>query len=110
MLIMGFKEFLRPKTNKIILTLLSLILSSLILRQGLITLCITVNHYGFPFLWLIHSCITNQVTLCSHHQNSCSFIPDPVALLANIAVWYLVSCLVSFVYIKLKKGKRSYEK
>jgi len=101
---MKWKEFLKPKLNKIGLTLLLLLISSFVPQGSIIGQCREIEYYGFPSPWFKYDCITDKGVLCSGNQAGCSIMPPELLLLiVNIIVWYIFSCLIFWIYDKVKK-------
>jgi len=103
---MNWKKFLKPEVNKIGLNLLLLLISSFVVQDIIIGQCREIEYYGFPLPWFKYDCTTDKGVLCSGNQAVCSIMPPEVLLLiADIIVWYLLSCLIIWIYDRVKKRK-----
>jgi glycopeptide antibiotics resistance protein len=109
---MKIRLLLRPDKTKITLMMIFTLLS-LIIVTGLewTTKMTWYANRGFPFPFLkIYdfvkggSCTPYNICLATNIQDF-----SPFAMLMDLFVWYLVSCIIAFAYHRIKK-KRTEEK
>jgi hypothetical protein len=91
---MNWKEFLKPSWRKIVLTVVLLILG--LIYVGWVESCIPYPCFGgpysdrgFPLIWLRSSSFSASI-------NWINFFLD-------IVFWYLLSCLIIWIYDKFKR-------
>ena len=106
---MNWKEFLKPTLIKVILFLILFIPTSLFLTRSTSKSTWSV---GFPFG--IYSCIVGDNSPMCSISPSYEFMNFNLSnyagwmlegLLLNIIIWYLVSCLIIWIFNKSKKKK-----
>jgi hypothetical protein len=101
---MNWKQFLKPELNKIGLTLFLLFISSFVLQGSAVGQCREIEYYGFPLPWFNYDCITDKGVLCSDNQASCSITSPEISILVlDIIIWYIISCVIVWIYNKIKK-------
>ncbi len=98
---MTLKQFLKPDWRKILIFVILLIISTFIGYNE--ANCMSfgggcTHSYGFPF------------TIYSIHQSA--YMPSPLPktthfnptfIIPNIIIWYLLSCLIIWIYDKFRK-------
>ncbi len=92
--IMDLKELLKPKLIKIVLFLLLLIISFLI-RIFIDSRMTGATRSGFPSITTITSVLPPEYEVESN--------TNYFNLLINLIFWYLISCLIVWLYEKYKK-------
>jgi len=92
---MNFKQFLKPDWRKVVIFfVVSFLLTFFLGVESPVTpLDISITKIGFPVLLL-----TIKETLLGK-----TYKWNFVNLIINIVVWYLLSCLIIWVYDKIKK-------
>ncbi len=98
---MGLREFFKPTKGKIIISVLLLILTFFYITS---VPGITINKYtghGLPFYYIVEI-----IPLTSLGETNFSF--EYTSLVFDIVFWYILSCLVIYLYNKnvLKRNKK----
>jgi len=93
---MNWKEFLKPDWRKIVLMFIFVMLTSIIKNLGILVRTEIIDYYGFPFPFY------GKAGLFEPPQPYRTFF-DPIALIGNIIILYLLSCLIVWIYKKVKK-------
>jgi membrane-bound ClpP family serine protease len=96
---MNWKEFLKPDWKKIILTIIILSIQFIFLLQVFLP-------YNFLFMiWIIfggYLLFILNALLCSSSENLC-LLGVIITFILSAIFWYLFSCLIAWVYDKMKK-------
>ena len=108
---MGIKEFLKPTILKIILTIIFIVVSLLFVyfpaplwieeSNNIATIDFYTNIRGFPIPYLIINIGGGVVQ---------GFSIFYFGLLIDLIFWYLLSCLIIFIYNKVGKNKNKRKK
>jgi len=106
---MNWKEFLKPTRWKIVLAIFIFLLNSVLLILINIYLVSTIlenfrisNLVRYPSLILIF--LLNP-SIVYFGFVSRSFVESVSGIVINIFYWYILSCLIIWIYDKLKKKK-----
>jgi hypothetical protein len=105
---MDFWKFIKPDWRKIVLFLILLILTSITPNLGFDiwwTGADMGTNYGFPFSF--YGCCGGPPLMYGQPVPTYS---HPIALIEDILLWYLISCLIVWVFDKLKMEKKKPEK
>ena len=104
---MELKEFFIPTKAKIVIFILTVILSSFTTANILSKSTLSI---GFPFG--VYSCYWNE-PICGYSIfNTPSIIIDThigissLGILLNIIFWYIISCIIAALYSRLSKKKK----
>ncbi len=108
---MKFKEFFKPTKWKMIILIILLIVSTLLSPRYL---SCNPTEYGFPLKFFQFSeCV--DISPCAEGYNEgpiivCESIgfnsnEGVIAFIINLAFWYLFSCIIIFIYNKLRSKK-----
>jgi len=96
---MTIKQFLKPDWRKFVIFLLFFILTYIwVYDCGDINSSISCEAHGFPMTYWSHYTIS-KIPLQA--ENTISYFE----LIADLIIWYLLSCLVIWIYDKVKKKK-----
>jgi len=92
---MNFKQFLKPDWRKVVIFFVVSFLLTLFLgvKSPVTPLDISITKIGFPALFLT---IKEGLLGKTYKWNF-------VNLIINIAIWYLLSCLIIWIYDKVRK-------
>jgi hypothetical protein len=101
---MGWKEFFKPSIAVVIIFLALFIGSSFFSFFGATSGCATFSSCGFPFTWFKSICVDNRN--CTNQTTGCSFEPEIIPMVANIAIYILISLIIIAVYRKFKIRKQ----
>ncbi len=99
---MKIKEFFKLSWTKIILTIvLTLLSSNVIIGYRKI---INGFAYGFPFIFYRYACTYGLV---AGQFGGCLSTNYLDYLLFDLIFWFLISCLIIYIYNKIKKSKKN---
>ena len=95
---MNWKEFIKPTIGKIIILIVAIVLTSIFNTATFCPGC-TQAAFGFPFtIYEVPGC---EPVPPSFECPGARIVYS--GLIFNLAIWYIVSCLIMFVINKLKK-------
>lgn len=97
---MNWKQFLKPNWGKIVIFVILILVTSIIPNLFTYGADIGIN-YGFPFNF--YGCCGGPALLPG--QTSPSFFRY-YAIIMNIVIWYLFSCLIVWIYGKVRGKKK----
>jgi len=98
---MKFKEFFKLSWIKAILAIVLFLLFSLFIPRGI---CVEGGiTIGSPFMFL-SSCNNQPSATALIINENVKF--DFISFIIDLIVWYLISCLIIFVYNKIKNAKK----
>jgi len=103
---MNLKEFLKPDWRKFIGFLIIVALITIIFQSSVMGGCCTkeTNYFVLPFPSIIHREVNCNSPLASPEcKSESSFKINYPFLALNLIFWYLISCLIIWIYDKIKK-------
>lgn len=97
---MNWKHFLKPDKRKVVVFVILYVLTSSIPNEkfGIPQVTPILTYFGFPFT----QSGGRYKDLPFMSEYSTEYI-NPLAYIGNTIVWYLISCLIIWIYGKLKK-------
>ena len=109
---MGIKNFLKPSIFKLTIFIFVGIFYLYFIKEGVsaagFNFAFFYNAYGFPFQYLITgdtsnlSGITNEMFLGNYFTKYGTALINPIALVLNIMLIYLLACIMSMLFAKMK--------
>ncbi|MDI6826077.1 MAG: hypothetical protein QMD36_02685 [Candidatus Aenigmarchaeota archaeon] len=105
---MNWKEFLKPDWRKILVFVISIIMGIVVTHP----LIYPEYSYSFPFLPLPFETVEIRAVPCppGAHERIPGVIPDCMEsviilqnILLNLVSYYLISCLIVWIYDKVRK-------